>query len=294
MRVCILGGTGSLGSALSHYYYENCDSLTVFSRDPHKQAILRRELPKIRFVLGDICNYHAVSEAIDGNDVVINAAALKLVDQGDWFPEEYLRVNALGAQNVVQVSKERRVEISLLISTDKAVSPVNYYGITKAAAEGIYITHNYSVLRYGNVVGSRGSFVHIWREQLKDNKRITLRQPDPTRFFLTMKEAIGLVVSAIHNATYKDTFIPRGLKSFSILQDADALKINDFDTESLLPGEKQHEILLSEHEQGKIVNDLLCRVWKGYQGELNRSEFASNTALRFTAGELLERLKLSL
>src|SRR3990170_7333898 len=275
-KILITGGTGSLGSQLTQFYVNRGADVTVFSRDPHKQIALKEKVPNARYVLGDICDFGGLRDVIEGQDVVIHTAALKQVHVGEKQVNEFIRININGSMNVAAACKDASVPFALLISTDKAVEALNLYGRTKAVAESIFTSYGYSVVRYGNVVTeSRGNFIEIWKKQFISSGKITLRVPDPTRFFLTMDNAIDLVLDAIRVASMGHVFIPYSLSSFNISSIAEALNINNYEYEPLISGEKQHEVLLSQHEQGEVVSDLLCKVWKGYNGKLNHADFYS-------------------
>ena len=289
MRVLIIGGSGSLGSGLTEHYIGRGHKVTVFSRDPHRQSALRRRFPNADFVLGDITrDYSDLVQLCAEHDCVINAAALKLIDLGEIHPEEFVKVNIVGAMNVARACSEARTKIVLFISTDKAVNPINLYGYTKAISESIFIQRGFSVLRYGNVTDSRSSFLEVWASTLAAGNPIILRRPDPTRFFLTVDRAIKLVDDVLMWYIPSRIYIPRSLRAFSIEDVARALGITNVHERHLLPGEKQHEVLLGWHEQGYQTgdSDLLCIIEKGNTGTLDHDEFCSSTALRMSDREI--------
>jgi FlaA1/EpsC-like NDP-sugar epimerase len=287
MRILITGGTGSLGSKLAEYFYSNDNEITIFSRDGHKQQTLQRKLPDATFVLGDVCDEDVVFDICSGQDVVVHAAAQKIVYQGEENIDEFLRVNVTGSSVIARTCFEIGIH-SLLISSDKACNPVNFYGKTKALAEDIFLNYGFSCLRYGNVVDSRGGFVSVWKDALKRGDKIFVRKPFPTRFFLTIDDAVMLVEDVLFR---KGIFIPSSsiLKAFSIKDIADAMGL-EYEYQPLLPGEKQHEVLLADAEQGEIASDFLAKIWKGYNGDLARKGYSSATAPRMTGEEFLKEV----
>src|SRR5574342_127185 len=201
MRLLITGGTGSLGHALVRYFLKETDwRLVVFSRDELKQATMHALIddPRVDFRLGDVRDLGRLKLAFHGIDAVIHAAALKRVDAVAGDPIEVYKTNVLGTFNVLQAALSTGVPKTLVISSDKACQPINAYGASKFAAESLTVSFNQygypqgcraSVVRYGNVLGSRGSVIHAWRQQ----DPIRLTHHDMTRFIITMPQAVSLV-----------------------------------------------------------------------------------------------------
>lgn len=318
-RILITGGTGSLGQALVARWYKD-NQLTILSRNPHRQSEVaeRFGLPADCFVLADICDYEAVKRACIGQDILIHAAALKVVSQGEANPEEYMRVNCLGTQTVVRAWEDTHFTYhptkltpeyprsALYINSDKSASPINVYGCGKKVAEAIFLRYGFSSLRYGNVVESQGSFIHKWQAQIAKGQKITLREPEPTRFFVSMTQAVDLVEDALflmkHN--HNGIFVPYALRTFSVYDVARALypisthlsrleNIADF--EPLQPGEKQHEILTSEGEYIKPVSEMLALVKQDEYRRGNPDTLSSNHRFlsRMTGKQVLEALGIS-
>jgi UDP-N-acetylglucosamine 4,6-dehydratase len=291
-RILITGGTGSLGTALVRRWYDK-HYLTVLSRDPHKQTRLTAEFPKVRFVLADICNAGEVYKACEGQDILVHCAALKDVGTGEYYPSEFIRVNVTGSQTVAEAWREThkaRPNKALLISTDKACASINLYGKTKATAESVFRKYDYSVVRYGNVMGSNGSFLPLWRDAITQGKPIKVRTPEPTRFFLKMDDAIALIEDAldlIEHSGENGIFVPHNLKAFSIADVARALN-HPVEMVSLLPYEKQHESLVAEGEDVVMETELLARIRPGWNQ--NWRLFKSDVAQRMTGEEVLEVL----
>jgi len=293
MRILITGGTGSLGTALvNHWHTEH--ELVIFSRNPHKQSDLSKRfgLSADNFILGDICDDALVRRACAGCNVLIHAAALKVVADGERNPEEYMRVNAIGSQVVARAWADVNSgnDKAILINSDKAVAPINCYGVTKAMAEAIFISYGFSSLRYGNVVASEGSFIHKWNQFVKEGRPIEIRQPYPTRFFVPFAKAIQMIEDVLVQAE-PGIFVPHDLVAFSLKEVAYCLTKNIVETE-LEPGEKQHEALIDEGEMVYVYNNI-GRVYKSRfkeTGIKTRRNLLSETAKQIDAVQLLELL----
>ena len=301
-RILITGGTGSLGSALVHQYAASA-SLTILSKDIHHQAALRKLYPHLRYVLADICDAAAVTHACLGQDVVIHTAALKRVELGEAHPAEYARVNIQGTLNVAEAAQACGVPRCLMISTDKAVEAVNHYGKTKAVAEGLWLNHdttgsdtrsNFSVLRYGNVLSSQGSVWHYWQALLQQGKRIPVRTPEPTRFLLTMDQALALIADALDQmANRRGTiYLPAALPAFSVHDLARTFcPPPQWQLLPLERGEKQHEVLLAAYERARPVSDLLYAVDGEGELTMDRAAFCSRSAPRLTGKDVMDLMQ---
>ena len=298
-RILITGGTGSLGSFLVSRWYAT-HTLTVVSRNPHKQAELARSFPNVNFVLTDICNAGEMERACRDQDILIHAAALKQVDIGEAHPVEYARVNIFGTITVMEAWKATHIGNNngkaLFIATDKAASPLNCYGRCKGVATDIWRKYGGSVIRYGNVVESRGSFFQLWKIALAEKQPLVVRTPEPTRFFLTLDDAAELVEDALDVMDgIGGIFAPHSLSAFSVHDVAKYLN-NIYSTgiieEPLGNYEKIDEVLLALGEGPKAVSNLLSVVtptWGVDKATMDR--FCSRTAPRMTAAEVLERGK---
>ncbi|MFA4941348.1 MAG: polysaccharide biosynthesis protein, partial [Patescibacteria group bacterium] len=218
--VLITGGTGSFGKNFAKYLLENFNlkKLIIFSRDELKQFNMQRELndERLRFFIGDVRDLQRLERAFDGVDVVIHAAALKQVPLLEYNPFEAVKTNVLGSQNVVDAAIDRGVEKVLLISTDKAAQPVNLYGSTKLCAEKLFVSGNsytkgktkFSCVRYGNVLGSRGSIVETLLSN-PDMKKAQITDLEMTRFWITLDQAFTLVMFALENMEGGEIFVPK-------------------------------------------------------------------------------------
>lgn len=301
MKILITGGTGSLGSALVEKWYEH-HQLTILSKDTHRSGASQKRYPYIKHILADITDEKAVYKACLGQEVLIHAAATKQVDIGEYHPEEFIRVNELGTMVVADAWLRtkgrshpddkryipRQFRKALFISSDKAVMPLNSYGRCKGQGEAIFRKNGYSVVRYGNVVSSAGSFLHVWENCVANNHPVTVRKPVPTRFYLSMAGAINIIEDALNlvERGINGIFIPHNLKAFSLLDVAKALKVPLL-FEPLKPGEKQHEYLLAHGEGATKVSEILSQVTLGVWND-QYMDYCSEAAPRMTAKEFLE------
>ena len=297
----ITGGTGSLGSALVEHLYPS--PLTVLSRDPHKQIQQATKYPAVRYILADITDPDAVRVAVQGQQTIIHACALKHVNRGETDPAEYMRVNVLGTLNLARAAVRTDSKINLLISTDKAVEPLNAYGMTKALAEKVWMAHNwqqgfFSVLRYGNVLNSLGSVWHVWQDRLARGQPLEVRTPSPTRFALTIADALTLIEHTIEATKERGPaiYVPYGLHAVNISELARTLFPPSIRKAPLLAGEKQHEKLVARGEHVMPItgyDDLACIVPYGSADTLRGTErdcFCSATTEEMDAQEVVERL----
>lgn len=264
-RYLVTGGTGSFGNFVVHRLLDaGAREVRVLSRDEKKQYDMRvfyGDRPELTTLIGDIRDYQSVLEATEGVDVVIQAAALKQVPTCERFPMEAVRTNVLGAENVVRAALAQRVSSVVAISTDKAVKPVNAMGMTKALQERIVLGANrsqsnhgtrLSVVRYGNVLNSRGSIVPFFRRLLSRQEQLRVTDERMTRFLLTLNDAIDLVIFATESAVGGDIFVrkagsARVVDMASVLSKAAGREL-DYRVIGILPGEKLSEILISEEE----------------------------------------------
>ncbi|QXV67015.1 NAD-dependent epimerase/dehydratase family protein [Mucilaginibacter achroorhodeus] len=218
----ITGGTGSFGNAvLKRFLNSDLKEIRIFSRDEKKQDDMRHELKssRVKFYIGDVRERSSVDNAMDGVDYVFHAAALKQVPSCEFFPLEAVRTNVLGTENVLQSAIANKVKNVIVLSTDKACYPINAMGISKAMMEKVAIAKGRSIsedsgtviccTRYGNVMGSRGSVIPLWLDQIKAGKKITITDPNMTRFMMTLEDAVDLVLFAFNNGKNGDLFIQK-------------------------------------------------------------------------------------
>lgn len=268
--ILITGGTGTFGSSLLYFAINNYKpkKVIIFSRDEFKQFHLSEKLKNhknfknIRFFLGDIRDYQRLLMAFKNVDYVIHAAALKYVDIAEYNPIEFVKTNILGSQNVSLAAIETGVKKVILLSTDKAVNPVNLYGSTKLVAEKLISSSNtytkngktkLSVVRYGNVFNSRGSVIPKFQSLIKVNKNLPITNKEMTRFFLTVEDSIKFVINCLKIMQGGEIFIPK-CKTIKIVDLAKAIsKKNKIKIVGIRPGEKIHESLISRDESALVV-----------------------------------------
>ena len=265
-KILITGGTGSLGQSLTKKLLEKgASSIRIFSRNESNQIRMESELndKRLRFLIGDIRDMSRLERAMNGVDIVFHAAALKHVPVIEYNPFEAIKTNIIGSQNVIDAALTQNIETVICIGTDKAVSPVNTYGATKLLMEKLFVTAmnyfnpnkhrtKFIALRYGNVLGSSGSVVPKFIEQIIAKKKITITDPNMTRYSLTMNEALDFIIDASQIAKGSEVFIPKLLKAYSIIDLKKALEelLNPTEEEiiSVRLGEKMHEALLNPDE----------------------------------------------
>ncbi len=264
--VLVTGGTGSFGKRfielmLAEYHPQK---LIVFSRDELKQHDMRAsgfDHPSLRYFIGDVRDAQRLERAFSGVTVIVHAAALKQVPACEYNPFEAIQTNIIGAKNVIDAAINQGVRRIIALSTDKAVNPVNLYGASKLCAEKVFVQANayagdqdtrFSCARYGNVVGSRGSVIPMFLEQRKTGK-ITITDPRMTRFWITLEQGARFVVRCIEQMRGGEVFVPK-IPSMKLIDMAEAVAPGcEVECIGIRPGEKLHEVLLSEDEARNAV-----------------------------------------
>ena len=264
-KILITGGTGSLGQALTkRLLSEGVDVIRIFSRNENKQVMMEQDFNdnRLRFLIGDIRDLPRLQRALEGIDIVFHAAALKHVPVVEYNPFEAINTNVFGSQNVIDACLHENVEIAVAVGTDKAVSPLNTYGATKLLMEKLFVTASnyldnqkhktkFIALRYGNVLGSSGSVIPKFINQIKENKKITITEPSMTRFSITMDEALDFILNSTKIGKGSEIFIPK-LKAYTVGDIADALHsiLENTGKEKITvrQGEKYHETLINLDE----------------------------------------------
>ncbi|TGM20837.1 UDP-N-acetylglucosamine 4,6-dehydratase (inverting) [Leptospira meyeri] len=260
--ILVTGGTGSFGKRFITRLiqtYPDVKRVVVFSRDELKQYEMSLEFPsdeypQIRFFIGDVRDKSRLLYALEGIDTVIHAAALKQVPAAEYNPFEAIKTNVLGAQNLIEASIERGVKNVIALSTDKAAAPINLYGATKLCSDKLFIAANlykgnhdikFSVVRYGNVMGSRGSVIPFFQKH-KEKGFLPITHPDMTRFNITLDEGVDLVFYAMENMWGGEIFVPK-IPSYRILDVAEAIAPGiEKRIVGIRPGEKLHEEMITE------------------------------------------------
>jgi UDP-N-acetylglucosamine 4,6-dehydratase len=264
--ILVTGGTGSFGRKfvemmLAEYHPAK---LIVFSRDELKQHEMRVagfDHPSLRYFIGDVRDVDRLRRAMHGVDIVVHAAALKQVPACEYNPMEAIKTNILGSSNVVEAALDAHVKKVLALSTDKAVNPINLYGATKLAAEKLFVQSNsyagglatrFSCVRYGNVVGSRGSVVPFFLQQ-KASGKLTITDERMTRFWLTLEQGVRFVIQCLEKMHGGEVFVPK-IPSMKIVDLANAIAPGvKLEVVGIRPGEKLHEVLISDDESRSTV-----------------------------------------
>ncbi len=290
----VTGGTGSFGNAVARRFLSSdIREIRIFSRDEKKQDDMRHELrsPKLKFYIGDVRNFDSIHNAMRGVDYVFSAAALKQVPSCEFYPLEAVYTNVIGTENTLNAAVANKVKNVIVLSTDKAVYPINAMGMSKALMEKVAIAKSRSlregetticVTRYGNVMASRGSVIPLFLSQIKANKPITITDPDMTRFMMSLEDAVELVLFAFQHGRAGDTFIQKAPAATigqlaRVLQKLFKAK-NEVRVIGTRHGEKKHETLLNREEMVR-AEDL-----KGYY-RIRSDARDLNYALYFEKGE---------
>lgn len=264
--ILVTGGTGSFGKAFIRYALDNLDPrrIAVLSRDELKQSEMRKDFPddRLRWFIGDIRDRERLKRAFHGVDHVVHAAALKQVDTAEYNPYEYVKTNIIGSQNVIETAIDAGVRKVVALSTDKASSPINLYGATKLTADKLFVgANNYSdaqgadfaVVRYGNVMGSRGSVIPLFRQLAAEGKPLPVTDTRMTRFWITLPQAVKFVVDSFDRMTGGELFVPR-IPSMRIMDLIEALAPGAETFEiGIRPGEKLHEEMISADDSYRTV-----------------------------------------
>ena len=319
-KILITGGTGSLGRSLTKKLLQSSvDTIRIFSRDEWKQVKMRSELPdkRLRFLIGDIRDKERINRAMEDIDIVFHTAALKQVPIAEYNPFEFVKTNVNGSQNVIDACLENNVKLSVAIGTDKAVSPLNTYGATKLLMEKLFISANYYkgnhktkflCVRYGNVLGSRGSILPLMIDKIQNNQKIPITDSSMTRFNITMNQALELVLRAAKYGKGGEVFVPK-LKAYQVGDLKQAViellgKKTQTKKIAVRPGEKFHESLISKNESDYtfetnkdyiVVN--LVDEWIGgkqsipYKKAKLKKEYSSDNAKLLSISELKTIIK---
>ena len=312
--ILITGGTGTFGQIFVENLlkYSRPKKIIIFSRDEYKQFKMSEKLKNVslRYFLGDVRDYERLKLAFQNVDYIVHAAALKQVISSEYNPTETIRTNIIGAENVIRAAIECKVKKVIALSTDKASSPINLYGATKLVSDKLFIAaNNYvgnqktsmSIVRYGNVIDSRGSVIEIFKDQIKKFGKISLTHKDMTRFWIAKKTAIDFVIECLNIMEGGEIFIPK-MKSIRIIDLAKLMSRDKFLIKGIRPGEKLHETLFSREEfdaqdifEDKNKYIILSKILKKKNkfNKLNKSsinEYVSNKNTIYTNSEIQKHL----
>jgi FlaA1/EpsC-like NDP-sugar epimerase len=319
-RILVTGGTGSFGHQIvNRLMSEKPDEIRILSRDEKKQYDMQFEYnnnPLIRFIVGDVRSKDSLKAAMRKVDIVFHAAALKQVPSCEYNPFEAVKTNTIGAQNVIETALEENIEKVIAISTDKAVEPVNVMGMSKAIQERLFTSANinrdgkrtiFACVRYGNVLGSRGSVIPVFRNQIDNSHNLTITDVNMTRFILTLNDAIDLVFKSVQYAVGGEIFVLKipahtVINLAEVMMEESGKKLKIVKT-GIRPGEKIHETLVSATESIRTIEKenlyiilphvQIKEIEKKYPGYLNKNlfRFSSDSAKRLRKKEIRNMLK---
>lgn len=268
--VLITGGTGSFGKQFIKTIlerYQNVKKIIIYSRDELKQFELKqmypeKKFPQLRFFIGDVRDEKRMNQACEGVDVIIHAAAIKQVDTAEYNPTECIRTNIDGAENVITAALQTGVKDVVALSTDKACAPINLYGATKLASDKLFTAANnirgskkikFSVVRYGNVMGSRGSVIPFFLDKRKEGT-LPITHPEMTRFNISLQDGVNMVMYAIEHHLGGEIFIPK-IPSYKILDIAEAIAPGCItEVVGIRPGEKLHEEMITDTDSINTID----------------------------------------
>ena len=323
-KILITGGTGSLGRALTkRLLTEKVNQITIFSRNENKQVTMQSEFSdnRLKFLIGDIRDLSRLQRALEGIDIVFHAAALKHVPIVENNPLEAINTNVIGSRNVLEASISENVDVVVGVGTDKAVSPLNTYGVTKLLMEKLFTTASnyldvdkhktkFISLRYGNVLGSSGSVIPKFIQQIKSKQKITITDPEMTRFSITMDEALDFILDSAMSGKGSEVFIPK-LRAYKIDDIKTALQelISNTGDERIpvRQGDKFHETLINPDEMRttlesdskyvilpkEISDEEIKKQYPGYRRITLTKPYSSNAVEKIPVNELKDILSKS-
>tara|TARA_B110000003_G_scaffold263101_1_gene286410 strand:- start:4642 stop:5649 length:1008 start_codon:yes stop_codon:yes gene_type:complete len=263
----VTGGTGSFGSTMVRNLLKKkgIKEIRIFSRDENKQEKLRVDLnsKKLKFFIGDVRDFNSIKKATEGVDYIFHAAALKQVPSCEFYPMEAVQTNIIGTRNVIDACKYNKIKKAIFLSTDKAVYPVNAMGMTKALMEKVILSYskdknvNFCITRYGNVMGSRGSVIPLFINQIKENKKLTITNLKMSRFLMSLTDTVNLVYQALLDGKNGDIFVQKSPSATIEVIAKSLLRIfkknNGLKNIGVRHGERLFEILISKEEMLRTI-----------------------------------------
>ncbi len=307
-KILLTGGTGSFGNKFVEMTLKkfNPKKIIIFSRDEMKQWHMSQKFndSRLRFFLGDIRDKERLSRAADEVDIIIHAAALKIVPTAEYNPFESVKTNIIGAMNIIDVAIDKKVKKIISLSTDKACDPINFYGATKLASDKLFIAGNnyvgkkttaFSIVRYGNVIGSRGSVIPFFLKLKNEKKRLTITDKKMTRFFTSLEDAVKMVWTGLKVMKGGEVYVLKN-PSIKILDLARAIDKKPIKDIGIRPGEKINEVLISKEEaeytfdcgsyysvispilnrKNQIISKKLKKVSKNFEYTSSKNKFLNN------------------
>ena len=271
-KILITGGTGSFGNRVAqHLLKQSPSKVRIFSRDEKKQWEMQQKFPQFEYIIGDVREEARLEEAMAGIELVFHAAALKHVPSCETYPFEAYKTNVVGSQNACRTAKAAGVKVFVALSTDKAVKPLNAMGTSKAMMEKLVCSQNinesdtkFCCVRYGNVMGSRGSVIPLFKKQIENDEAMTVTIPEMTRFLLTLDQSVGLVLHAMKHAIGGEIYVRKAPAcTIEILADTVRRKFSQkgenhtIQISGIRPGEKLHETLINEYEMQRLTDEEL-------------------------------------
>ena len=286
LTILVTGGTGSFGNKFVEMTLKkyNPKKIIIFSRDEMKQWHMAQKITdnRVRFFLGDVRDKERLNRAVDGVDIIIHAAALKIVPTAEYNPFETVKTNIIGAMNIIDVAIEKNVKKIISLSTDKACDPINFYGATKLASDKLFVAGNnyvgkrptmFSIVRYGNVIGSRGSVIPYFLKLKEEKKQLTITDKNMTRFFTSLEDAVKMVWTGLKVMKGGEVFVLKN-PSIKILDLAKAIDSKPIKDIGVRPGEKINEVLISKEEADYVYD---CGIYYSIISQIarenNKSKF---------------------
>lgn len=305
-RVAITGGTGTLGNALAKKLLSLGALVSVMSRNEKVQHEMKTKFPQVKYYLGDVADKDAVRNFVLGADIVIHAAAVKHIPVAEKQPRMTCLSNVVGSMNVVDVCKEFNIEQCICISTDKAAAPFNTYGMTKYLMEQLFseaskisssrpeFSTKFKIVRYGNVFGSNGSVIPFWMNEKKEGRKLKVTDPDMTRFFFSVDDAVDLILKVIDQGDPGVVYLKK-MKAARLGDVAEVIDGEDYEVIGNRGKEKEHEALFSQDEAKRVSMQMIdgeeLFVIRDTEPDMEIAQYTSDEVAKFTKDEIKQMIK---